>query len=101
MVFLKMIYLKDKIHFKGKYLYCCIWKNRLRHRFGFYLTSDGTTFCGEMNIGNINGNRCFKWRTNVLCDNDLMDGYEEYYYKNNDKFIGYYKDLKYDEFEHI
>ena len=28
-------------------------------------------------------------------DNDLMDGYGEYYYKNGDKFIGYYKkDLK-------
>ena len=49
MVFLKMIYLKDKIHFKGKYSYCCIWKNRLRHEFGFYLTIDGTTFCGEFN----------------------------------------------------
>ena len=46
-------------------------------------------------------NRCFKWRTNVLCDNDLMDGYEEYYYNYNDKFIGYYRDLKNDEFEHI
>ncbi len=31
----------------------------------------------------------------------LKDGYREYYYKNNDKFIGYYKDLKYDELEHI
>ena len=60
MAFLKMIYLKDKIHFKGQYSYCCIWKNRLRHRFGFYLTSDGTTFCGEFNHGNINGNRYFK-----------------------------------------
>ena len=50
-----MIYLKDKIHFKGKYLYNCIWKNRLRHGFGFCLTSDGTTFCGEFNNGHING----------------------------------------------
>ena len=30
-----------------------------------------------------------------------MDGYEEYYYNYNDKFIGYYRDLKNDEFEHI
>ncbi len=60
MVFLKMIYLKDKIHFKGKYSYCCIWKNSLRHEFGFYLTIDRTTFCGEFNNGHINGNGCFK-----------------------------------------
>ena len=26
----------------------------------FYLTSDGTTFCGEFNNEHINGNRCFK-----------------------------------------
>ena len=55
-----MIYLKDKIHFKGKYSYCGIWKNGLRHEFGFYLTSDETTFCGEFNNGHINGNGCFK-----------------------------------------
>ena len=92
MVFLKMIYLKDKIHFKGKYSYCCIWKNRLRHEFGFYLTIDGTAFCGEFNNGHINGNGCFKWRTKVLCDNDLMDGWLwRILLKNNDKFIDFIK----------
>jgi hypothetical protein len=30
-----------------------------------------------------------------MWDNDLMDGYGEYHYKNGDKFVGYYKkDLK-------
>ncbi len=60
MVFLKMIYLKDKIHFKSKYSYCCIWENRLRHEFGFYLTSDGITFGIEFNNRHIIGNGCFK-----------------------------------------
>ena len=42
----------------------------------------------------INGNGSFKCRINILWDNNLMDGYGEYY-KNNDKIIGYYKkDLK-------
>ena len=45
-----------EIHFKGKYSYSGIWKNGLRHEFGFYLTSDGATFNGEFNKGHIKDN---------------------------------------------
>ena len=37
-----------------------------------------------------------------IWDNDLMDGYGEYHYKNGDKFVGYYKkDLKHGKGKYI